>query len=335
MRASDFSYILPEGSIAQEPLADRSASRLLVVRRDKGTIEHARFRDVSRLLDAGDVIVVNDTRVSAFRLKGRKPTGAVVEALVTRRLDERRFVALMKPGRRLHPGDRVEFGPELTAEVIERRSDGSRIIEMSGGDIDESIGRLAETPLPPYIKKPLRVSDRYQTVYGSSPGSSAAPTAGLHFTDEVLQEIRAAGIGVATVTLHVGASTFRPLRSENLEEHSLAPEAVTVSEEAADIINSARGRVVAVGTTSARTLEASATGEGRIRHWSGATDLFIKPGHQFRVVDGLLTNFHMPRSTLLVLVAAFARRELVLEAYRQALEDGYRFLSLGDAMLVL
>jgi len=309
-----------------------------VIDRSEGSIRHRTFRDILEYLKPGDVLVVNDTRVSAFRLYGRKKTGAFVEALVVDRRPEGLWQALMKPGRRLHRGDQVIFEGGLTGTVVERLDDGSRLLDFScdsGRDVDELLQEAARTPLPPYITTPLQAGERYQTVYNATEGSSAAPTAGLHFTEELLKDAQARGVEVATITLHIGASTFRPVRTQNLNDHRISRERVRVSAEAAEKINSAAGRVIAVGTTSTRALEATATGKNRVSEFDGETDLFIKPGHEFRVVDGLITNFHMPRSTLLVLVATFAGRKLLLEAYEEAVRKRYRFLSLGDAMLIL
>ncbi len=334
---ADFDYHLPPDLIAQEPLEDRSASRLLVLDRESGRVEHHRFRDIGRFLRPGDLLVVNDTRVSAFRLRGRRPTGAAVEALFLQRAGEGLYRVLMKPGRRLRAGDEVIFGEGegIRARVVERLEDGSRLVRFLTDGAEEAVRRIAETPLPPYVRRPLPAGERYQTVYGAREGSTAAPTAGLHFTEELLRALKAQGVGVVTVTLHIGASTFRPVRSETLDGHRLEGEWISLSPEAAEVINSAQGRVIAVGTTSVRTLEAAAAGPGRVRPVEGETDLFIKPGHRFQVVQGMVTNFHMPRSTLLVLVCAFAGREKVLRAYEEAVRERYRFLSLGDAMLIL
>ena len=338
LRTADFDYRLPPELIAQEPLEDRSASRLLVLHRESGRVEHRRFREIGRYLRPGDLLVVNDTRVSAFRVRGRRPTGAAVEALFLGRAGEGLYRALMKPGRRLRAGDEVLFGQgekEVRAQVVQRLDDGSRLVRLISEGAEERIRQIAETPLPPYVRRPLPAGERYQTVYGAREGSTAAPTAGLHFTAELLEELKAQGVGVVTVTLHIGASTFRPVRSETLDGHRLEGEWISLSGEAAEVINSAQGRVIAVGTTSVRTLESAAAGPGRVRPVEGETDLFIKPGHRFQVVQGMVTNFHMPRSTLLVLVCAFAGRENVLRAYEEAVRERYRFLSLGDAMLIL
>lgn len=335
LRTRDFEYRLPEELIAQDPLEDRSASRMLVLERQTGRIWHRRFLDVVEYLHAGDLLVLNDTRVSAFRLRGHRPTGAQVEALVVERRGADEFRALMKPGRRLRAGDEVVFGEGLRGVILERLEDGSRLVRLDAHDVDAAIAAIAETPLPPYIKKPLPAQERYQTVYSRMDGSSAAPTAGLHFTDELLKRLEGSGIATARVTLHIGASTFRPVRSEYLDEHRLDAERIVLSPEAAETINSAKGRIFAVGTTSTRTLEAAAAGPRRVRAVDGETDLFIRPGHRFQVVEALITNFHMPRSTLFVLVSAFAGREALIRAYEEAVRERYRFLSLGDAMLLI
>lgn len=337
MRTSDFEYDLPVELIAQDPLPDRAASRLLVLDRSSGEVKHDLFRNIVRYFRPGDVLVVNDSRVSSFRLRGRRPSGAAVEALFLECVHGVTYRALMKPGRRLHTGDRIEFGGDLTGTIVSREEDGSRLVELGAdeGDLMSAIGREAEAPLPPYIRKPLQAKERYQTVYSAVDGSSAAPTAGLHFTADKLREVEDAGVRIARITLHVGASTFRPVRAESLEEHRLAGERFTISAEAADTISQAAGRVFAVGTTSTRALEAAAESPGKVAPMDGLTDLFIRPGHEFRIVNGLVTNFHMPRSTLFVLVAAFAGREKLLKAYSEAVRERYRFLSLGDAMLVV
>ncbi|MCC6483956.1 MAG: tRNA preQ1(34) S-adenosylmethionine ribosyltransferase-isomerase QueA [Armatimonadetes bacterium] len=335
MLTSDFDYFLPEELIAQEPLEDRSASRMLVLNRATGDVQHRMFRDFPEYLNPGDVLVINDTRVSAFRLRGHRPSGAQVEALFLESVGGSVYRALMKPGRRLRAGDEVIFSDDLTGRIIRRLEDGSRLVEMSGEDVGAAIASAAETPLPPYIRKPLTAGERYQTVYSKDEGSSAAPTAGLHFTDEVLDRLTRRGVEVARVTLHVGASTFRPVRSQTLDEHELAAERIRITREAAQTINAGAGRVVCVGTTSTRTVEACAAGPGRVSPRESETDLFIKPGYEFRVTGGLLTNFHMPRSTLFVLVSAFAGLDNLKQAYAQAVQERYRFLSLGDAMLIL
>lgn len=335
MRTAEFDYHLPRELIAQTPLEDRGASRLLVLRRETGEVEHKMFRDLAQYLRAGDVLVINDTRVSAFRLRGRRVTGGAVEALVLEDEGGGMYRALMRPGRRLRVGDEVVFPEGLSGLIVRRLEDGSRIIALSGPDVAGALAKAAETPLPPYIHNPLTNGERYQTVYAREEGSSAAPTAGLHFTREALEEIRGRGVEVASVTLHVGASTFRPVESEDLDNHRLAAERIRLDERAGRIINGARGRVVCVGTTSVRTVEASAAARGVVQARDGETDLFIKPGHDFLIAGGLLTNFHMPRSTLFVLVSAFAGLETLKSAYAQAVRERYRFLSLGDAMLIL
>lgn len=336
IKTSDFDYHLPSELIAQEPLADRDASRLLVLERSTGTIHHAQFRDIIQWLNPGDVLVLNNTRVSAFRLRGKKSTGATVEALVMEPVGQNRFRAMVRPGRRLRPGDTMVFARGVTARVVERLPDGIRILDFGDNGVDNSLLlEIAESPLPPYIHQPLHVSERYNTVYAVKDGSIAAPTAGLHFTQPLLAQLGQQGVAQAHVTLHVGASTFRPVGTDNLDDHSLTSERIEVDASAAELVNRAQGRVIAVGTTSVRTLEAAADKTGSVQPVCGSTELFIKPGYRFKVVEGMVTNFHMPRTTLLVLVAAFAGRENILRAYDEAIRLKYRFLSLGDAMLII
>jgi S-adenosylmethionine:tRNA ribosyltransferase-isomerase len=347
MKVADFDYTLPPARIAQFPAATREDARLLVLSRDSGTTSHGSIRDLTRHLARGDLLVVNDTRVFPARLLGRRvPSGGTVECLLLARLDEERWEALMHPGQKLRPGGRVVFerdGRVLEGEVLERRFFGRRVIRLwaaGGRDVDDAIEAIGHVPLPPYIHRPDEALDRerYQTVYATRRGSVAAPTAGLHLTDALFRQLETNGVERVAVTLHVGYGTFKPVRADFVEEHHVDAERFVVSEEAASAINTARGqgrRIVAVGTTTTRTLESAVDPDGRIRPGSGETDLFIRPGHQFRVVSGLLTNFHLPRSSLLMLVCAFAGREPTLAAYREAVERGYRFYSYGDAMLIL
>jgi S-adenosylmethionine:tRNA ribosyltransferase-isomerase len=334
---SDFDYDLPASSIAQEP-APRGESRLLVLDRT-GPERHARVRDLPRLLRPGDLLVLNDTRVIPARLYGRSAGGGKMEILLVEPLGEREWDALVKPGRRARPGARFEIGEGLTAEVVDKREDGRHRLRFSE-PVEPHLERLGHIPLPPYIHRPDTPEDRerYQTVYARRPGAVAAPTAGLHFTSGLLREIETAGIEIARVTLHVGIGTFKPVSAERIEEHRMERERYEIGEETAEAIRRARAagrRIVAVGTTVVRTLEGAAVaGGGEARAGSGATDLFITPGFPFQVVDALLTNFHLPRSTLLMLVSAFAGRERVLAAYEEAIRDGYRFYSYGDAMLL-
>jgi S-adenosylmethionine:tRNA ribosyltransferase-isomerase len=336
----DFDYDLPAASIAQEP-APRGESRLLVLDR-QGPERHSRVSDLPRLLQPGDLLVLNDTRVIPARLYGRSAGGGRMEILLIERVAEREWDALVKPGRRARPGARFAIGElaeGLTAEVIDKREDGRHRLRFTE-PIEPHLDRLGHIPLPPYIHRPDTDEDRerYQTVFARQPGAVAAPTAGLHFTTELLEEIAAAGVEIARVTLHVGIGTFKPVSAERIEEHRMESERYEIGEETAGAIRRARAagrRVVAVGTTVVRTLESAAqVGEGEVRAGSGATTLFITPGYRFQVVDALLTNFHLPRSTLLMLVSAFAGRERVLAAYQEAIREGYRFYSYGDAMLV-
>ena len=348
MRLADFDYTLPEELIAQEPIRDRDQSRLLVVDRERGEIEHRRFFDILDYLADDDLLVLNDTRVSAVRLFGQKATGGKVEALLMKRLPSGDWVGMVKPGRRVPVGTRLLFGEGLEAEVIDRTEEGGRLLRFSAdGDPDLLIAQRGEVPLPPYIHARiddpsfdklridrLRMRERYQTVYAASDGSSAAPTAGLHFTPALLKKIQARGIQLAYVTLHVGIATFRPVRTPNVEDHVMHTEYVEIGPEAAEVINTARRRIVSVGTTTARALESAAVGKRRVAPFAGETRLFIRPPYEFRIVDGLITNFHMPKSTLLMLVSAYAGVELVRRAYQEAVREQYRFLSFGDAMFL-
>lgn len=337
MLTSDFDFDLPPASIAQEP-APRGESRLLVLDRT-GPERHSRVRDLPRLLRPGDLLVLNDTRVIPARLYGRSAGGGKMEILLVEPLGENEWDALVKPGRRARPGARFEIGEGLTAEVVEKREDGRYLLRFSE-PVEPHLERLGHIPLPPYIHRPDAPEDRerYQTVYASRPGAVAAPTAGLHFTSALLREIEEAGVEIARVTLHVGIGTFKPVSAERIEEHRMERERYEIGAETAEAIRRAREsgrRIVAVGTTVVRTLEGAArAGGGEARAGSGSTDLFITPGFQFQVADALLTNFHLPRSTLLMLVSAFAGRERVLAAYAEAIREGYRFYSYGDAMLV-
>jgi S-adenosylmethionine:tRNA ribosyltransferase-isomerase len=348
MDVATFDFELPERLIAQTPLPNRSDSRLLTLNRRTGEIGHARFSDLAGFLSPGDTLVLNDSRVIPARLLGVKPdTGARVELLLLKPLGESRWEALAKPGKKLREGAVVHFGaaapgarPELAARVLGVLESGSRIVEFDfEGDFEAVLDRLGKMPLPPYIKTELADRDRYQTVYARHPGSVAAPTAGLHFTGELLEQIREKGVNIARVTLHVGLGTFRPVTVDKVEDHRMHAEYYAISRETAELVNrtkEAGGRVVAVGTTSCRTLEASAAkfGDGRLHEDEGWTDLFIRPGFTFRMTDALVTNFHLPKSTLIMLVAAFAGIEPVLRAYREAVRQEYRFFSFGDAMFL-
>jgi S-adenosylmethionine:tRNA ribosyltransferase-isomerase len=345
---SAFDFELPPELIAQHPPADRTDARLMLLERDTGRITHSRITALPELLNAGDVVVVNDTRVFPARLIGKRlPGGGAVECLLLRRHPNGTWDALVHPGQRLRPGSRMVFsrrGVQLHAEIVGRGSYGRRTVRFSANDeaaFDRTVDALGEVPLPPYIKREVEDTDRerYQTVYASVRGSVAAPTAGLHLTPDFFERIAARGIDRVALTLHVGYGTFSPVRTERVEDHRVEPEPWSIDGAAAAALNDALRddrRIVAVGTTTTRTLEAvAATHGGRIVSGSGETDLFIYPGFPFRVLGGLLTNFHLPRSSLLMLVAAFARREYVLNAYREAVAQRYRFYSYGDAMLIL
>ena len=328
-RLSDYDYHLPESLIAQTPLEDRAASRLLHLDRHSGEVTHRAFRDVTRLLRPGDTLVVNNTRVSAVRLMGRKPTGGNVEALLLEAVEPHLYVALVRPGKRLRPGSTMEFG-ELTATVEGELDDGRKLLRITGDP-----AAIGEVPLPPYIHTRLADRERYQTVYAIPEGSAAAPTAGLHFTPEILAELRDAGVAIATVTLHVSVDTFRPISVENLNEHQMHGEWCEIAPNEAGIINETRGRIVAVGTTSVRTLESMASGPRTVRAGHDVTKIFIRPGYQFQVIDGMFTNFHLPKTSMLAMISARAGRDAIFAAYDAAIAEEYRFLSFGDSMLIL
>lgn len=340
MKTSDFYYDLPQELIAQDPLEDRSASRLLCLGKEDGHVEHRRFRDLKDYLRPGDCLVLNDTKVIPARLHGRKAdTGAAVELLLLKRREGDVWETLVKPGRKVKPGCRLVFGEGLLeGEITHIVEDGARLVHFTyGGVFEEILDRLGEMPLPPYITHELKEKGRYQTVYAEHEGSAAAPTAGLHFTDSLLEEIGKMGVKIARITLHVGLGTFRPVKVEDVAEHHMHSEYYQIEEGQAQMINETRkskGRIISVGTTSCRTLEAAADEEGVLHPGSGWTDIFIYPGYRFRMVDGLVTNFHLPESTLLMLVSALAGREHVLAAYEEAVRERYRFFSFGDAMLI-
>jgi len=340
MNVHDFYYELPKELIAQDPLEDRSASRLLVLDKNTGQMEHDYFKNILSYLNPGDCLVINNTRVIPARLIGaRKDTGAKVEILLLTRKENDRWETLVKPGKKARPGDVIIFGNgELKAEVEEIIDDGKRIVHLIyQGIFEEVLDRLGEMPLPPYITHQLKDKDRYQTVYAKHRGSAAAPTAGLHFTEELLEKIRNNNIVIANVTLHVGLGTFRPVKVEDITEHKMHSEYFWIEKEEADKINRAKqagGRIIAVGTTSCRTLESCADESGIIRPQSGWTDIFIYPGYQFKIVDALITNFHLPESTLIMLVSALAGKDNILNAYKTAVEMRYRFFSFGDAMFI-
>lgn len=341
LKTSDYYFDLPKELIAQDPLEDRSASRLLVLDRRTGSIEHKVFRDILQYLMPGDCLVLNDTRVIPARLLGvKEDTGAAVEVLLLKRREKDVWEALVRPGKKLRPGARVTFGDgRLRAEILDVVEEGNRLVQFSYEGIwEEVLDSLGEMPLPPYITHKLLDKDRYQTVYAKYEGSAAAPTAGLHFTKELLAEVEAVGVDLAYVTLHVGLGTFRPVKVDNVKEHHMHSEFYQITKEAADKINRAKEsghRVICVGTTSCRTVESAADEKGRLTACSGNTDIFIYPGYRFKVLDGLITNFHLPESTLVMLVSALAGRENILSAYREAIRERYRFFSFGDAMLIV
>lgn len=340
MTTKDFYYELPQELIAQTPLKDRTASRLLVLDRKSGEIEHRRFRDITEYLRPGDCLVMNNTRVIPARLYGvKEDTGGKIEFLLLKRIDLDTWEIILKPGKRGIKGARFVFGDgALRAEITDVKPDGNRIVRFEyEGVWEELLDKLGEMPLPPYIKEKLTDKERYQTVYSKIEGSAAAPTAGLHFTEELLEKIKDMGVNTAYLTLHVGLGTFRPVSVENVEEHVMHSEYYEINEETAELINRTRengGRIVAVGTTSVRTLETAADGDGRLKAESGNTDIFIYPGYKFKAVDALITNFHLPESTLLMLISAFAGKDKVFKAYEEAVKDKYRFFSFGDAMFI-
>ena len=341
MNKSDFYYELPEELIAQDPLTDRSGSRLMVLNKETGALAHRSFPDLKEYLRPGDCLVINDTKVLPARLLGvKKDTRASVEVLLLKRLEKDVWETLVRPGKKCREGAVLSFGEgELEAVVEGLEADGNRRIRFSyEGIFEEVLDRLGQMPLPPYITHPLTDKNRYQTVYAREEGSAAAPTAGLHFTKELLKELEDQGIVIAPLTLHVGLGTFRPVKTENILDHHMHAEFYSIPAETAEKINKAKAdgsRVVAVGTTSTRTLETVAGEDGTVLPGSGWTDIFIYPGYRFRVIDALLTNFHLPESTLIMLVSALAGRENVLHAYQEAVKEKYRFFSFGDAMLII
>ena len=340
MKTSDFYYDLPEELIAQDPLEDRSSSRLLDLDKKTGETEHHVFREIVDYLDPGDCLVINDTKVIPARLIGAKEeTGAKIEVLLLKRGADDVWETLVKPGRKAKPGTRISFGDGLlTGEVVDIVDEGNRLIRFEyEGIFEEILDRLGQMPLPPYITHQLKDKDRYNTVYAEHPGSAAAPTAGLHFTPELLEKIKNKGVDIAHVTLHVGLGTFRPVKVDDVENHHMHSEFYMIDETAAEKINRAKEkgkRVICVGTTSCRTIESAADENGRLKACSGWTDIFIYPGYQFKILDALITNFHLPESTLVMLVSALAGREHVLAAYEEAVKERYRFFSFGDAMFI-
>ncbi len=341
MKTSDFYYDLPEELIAQDPLADRSASRLLHLDRETGEIQHTDFKHITRYLNPGDCLVINDTKVIPARLYGSKVgTDAGIEILLLKRKGDNVWETLVKPGKKAKPGTVISFGDGLlTGEVIDVVEEGNRLIRFHyEGIFEEILDKLGEMPLPPYITHKLEDKNRYQTVYAKNEGSAAAPTAGLHFTEELLEEIRRMGVNIAHVTLHVGLGTFRPVKVDDVEKHHMHSEFYVVEEDQAKLINDTKkngGRIISVGTTSCRTLESAADEDGNLQAKSGWTEIFIYPGYQFKIIDGLITNFHLPESTLLMLVSALAGKENIMKAYEEAVRERYRFFSFGDAMLIL
>ena len=340
MKTSDFFYELPEELIAQTPLQQRDSSRLLKLDRESGEIAHLHFYDILDYLNPGDCLVMNDSRVLPARLLGHRPTGGAVEVLLLRDLGDKKWECLCKPGRKMQVGNEVIFGDgELTATVVEVQETGNRVVQFNyEGIFLEVLERLGKMPLPPYIKEELMDQERYQTVYSRAVGSAAAPTAGLHWTQELLDKARDKGVKTAFVTLHVGLGTFRPVKAEEITDHHMHSELCMMTAETAEILNqtkAAGGRVICVGTTSCRTLESLVNEDGSFEAKSQWTDIFIYPGYTFKAMDGLITNFHLPESTLVMLVSAFAGREHVLHAYEEAVKERYRFFSFGDAMCIL
>ncbi|MEF9945379.1 MAG: tRNA preQ1(34) S-adenosylmethionine ribosyltransferase-isomerase QueA [Lachnospiraceae bacterium] len=341
MKREDFNYELPEELIAQDPLLDRSSSRLMVLHKETGKVEHRGFKEVVEFLNPGDCLVINDTKVIPARLIGSKVgTDAKIEVLLLKRKDNDIWETLVKPGKKAKIGAKISFGEGLLiGEVVAVVEEGNRLIQFQyEGIFEEILDRLGEMPLPPYITHHLEDQNRYQTVYAAHSGSAAAPTAGLHFTPELLKQIEEQGVQIARITLHVGLGTFRPVKVDNILDHHMHSEFYQIEEEAAEKINKAKAdgkRVIAVGTTSCRTLESAAQEDGTIQPSSGWTEIFIYPGYKFKVLDCLITNFHLPESTLIMLVSALAGREQVLAAYEEAVANQYRFFSFGDAMLIL
>ena len=340
MLLSEFDYDLPEELIAQTPIEPRNASRLMVLDPQAETIEHQHFYDLQKFLVPGDTLIFNDTRVMPARLIGhRELTGGKVEVFLLRRIDGDTWETLVKPGKKAQIGNVICFSDELSCEIIDHTDFGGRIVKFRyDGIFEEILDRLGETPLPPYIHEKLADRERYQTVYSKEEGSAAAPTAGLHFTKEQMQELKDMGVNLGFVTLHVGLGTFRPVNVDKIEDHVMHKEYYCISDETAKLIKDTKAaghRVIAVGTTSIRTLESAATAKNEIAGKSGWTDIFIYPGYEFKIVDAIITNFHLPKSTLIMLISAFAGRDFVLKAYRKAVQEKYRFFSFGDAMLLL
>lgn len=339
MNVNDFNYDLPEELIAQTPLADRTASRLLVLSKDTGAIEHRHFADITEYIRPGDCLVLNNTRVIPARLLGQRPSGGAAELLLLRQIEGDIWESLVRPGKKCRVGDQVVFGNGLlTAEIIKVKDDGNRLVQFHyNGIFNEILAELGEMPLPPYIKEKLSDPERYQTVYSMVEGSAAAPTAGLHFTRKLLDKLEQKGAEIAYVTLHVGLGTFRPVKVDSIEEHTMHSEFYSVTEETAKQINDAKkngGRIICVGTTATRVVETLADENGVMHAGSGDTSIFIYPGYRFKMTEALITNFHLPKSTLVMLVSALAGREHILDAYNEAVKERYRFFSFGDAMFI-
>lgn len=340
MDVKDFNFDLPQELIAQDPLDDRASSRLLVLDKDTGAVTHRVFRDIVEYLRPGDCLVINDTKVIPARLMGVKAdTGAKIEVLLLKRRENDIWETLVKPGKKAKPGTELSFGDGLlTGTVVETVDDGNRLIQFHyEGIFEEILDQLGEMPLPPYITHKLKDKNRYQTVYAKNEGSAAAPTAGLHFTPELLEKVKEKGVNIAHVTLHVGLGTFRPVKVDDVEKHHMHSEFYIVEEDQAKLINDTKkngGRVISVGTTSCRTLESAAGEDGIVKAGSGWTEIFIYPGYKFKAIDGLITNFHLPESTLLMLVSALAGKEHIMAAYEEAVKERYRFFSFGDAMMI-
>lgn len=340
MKKSDFFYELPEELIAQTPIEKRDHSRLMRIDKISGDIKHMHFYELPKLLSAGDCLVLNDSRVIPARLFGKRESGGAVEVVLLTDRGDKTWECLTRPGKKTEPGTRLTFGDgELSATVIEKAAGGNRLIKFDyEGIFLEILERLGKMPLPPYIKAELSDSERYQTVFSRESGSAAAPTAGLHFTKELLKELEEKGVNIAYITLHVGLGTFRPVKAENIEDHEMHSEFYVISKETADKINRTKsqgGKIIACGTTSCRTLESCCGDDGLIKESAGWTDIFIYPGYRFKCIDGLITNFHLPESTLIMLVSALAGRENIIRAYELAIEESYRFFSFGDATIIL
>ncbi len=339
MKTSDFFYNLPEELIAQTPIEPRNSSRLMFIQRQQKGVEHSVFSDLGKFLKKGDCLILNDTRVLPARIYGVRETGAVVEFVLLKQHGTNLWECLAGPGKKAKEGNKFTFSDRLRAEVAEVLPDGNRIMRFEcDGEFFECLDEVGQMPLPPYIKEKLQDKERYQTVYSKELGSAAAPTAGLHFTDDMLEELKCSGINIGYVTLHVGLGTFRPVKAEDITDHHMHTEHYVIPKETADLINETKkngGRVICVGTTSCRTIESAATFFGEIKECSGDTDIFIYPGYTFKCMDGIITNFHLPESTLIMLVSAFAGYENTMNAYNTAVEEKYRFFSFGDAMLIL